>query len=74
MAYLQPTTLTCPTCQFSVQVKIVVGIGPVSARGDIPSRRYRAAPHFKEATPGELLSPHEGTVVWTDTAASKVPQ
>ncbi len=74
MAYLQPTTLTCPTCQFSAQIKVVVGIGPGSNRGDIPYERYKSAPPFTEGENGQLLCLHDGTVVWTNTAARKAPE
>ena len=73
MAYLKPTTLTCPTCDFSAEVKIVVGIGPGSNRGDTPYERYRSAPPFTEGDNGTLLCPNDGTVVWTNISGTKAP-
>jgi len=73
MAYLSPTTLTCPECGFSARIKIVVGVGPGSRKGDIPYRRFRTAdpftPELKDGKKtGTLLCPNDGTPVWTNQA------
>lgn len=72
MAYLSPTTLTCPTCGFAARIKLVEGVGPGSRRGDIPYRRYNSAPPFAEhldakgKPTGTLLCPKDATPVWTN--------
>jgi hypothetical protein len=74
MAYLKPTTLTCPTCDFSAEIKIVVGIGAGSNRADTPFEHFKSAPPFTEGAEGTLLCPRDGTVVWTNIAGKKAPE
>lgn len=73
MAYLKPTRLKCPKCGFKATIKLVVGVGPGSRRGDVPYENYHSfLPFTEEAHPdgkptGRLLCPEDGTVVWTNT-------
>jgi hypothetical protein len=72
MAYLDTTTLTCPTCGLSAKASIVVGVGPGSKKGDIPYKTVRSADPFICETDddgrktGRVLCPTDGHLVWTD--------
>ncbi len=72
MAYLTPTTLTCPSCGFKGKVETVTGAGPGMRKGDIPYRSYMSAGPFTEhldaqgKKTGSLLCPQDGTPVWTN--------
>ena len=80
MAYLKPTSLTCPDCDFSDEIRIVVGVGPRSEEGDTPYRRYQSSGAFVKGThedgsaDGTLRCPNDGTIVWTNQAGNKVPR
>ncbi|SFR40651.1 hypothetical protein [Litoreibacter janthinus] len=77
MAYLDPKTLTCPKCDFSDEIRIVVGVGPSSEPGDTPYRRFQNSGGFIKGTKedgtrdGTLLCPNDGTIVWTNKAGKK---
>ena len=79
MAYLSPKRLTCPLCDFSDEIELVVGVGPSSAKGDTPYRRFRKAGRFTIGTNadgsknGTLTCPNDATVVWTNQAGKKAP-
>ncbi len=56
MAYLQPKTLTCPSCSFSAEVKWVVGVGPNSKPGETPYRRlHHIAPFTRDPEDRNIL-------------------
>lgn len=71
MAYLNPTTLTCPECGFSARIKIVVSVGPGSRKGDIAARSFLNPEPFNAELKdgkktGTLLCPNDATPVWTN--------
>jgi hypothetical protein len=79
LAYLSPTTLTCPDCGFSARIKIVVSMGPGSRKGDIAARRFLNPEPFEAELKdgkktGTLLCPNDGTVVWINQAGQKAEQ
>jgi hypothetical protein len=80
MAYLKPTSLTCPECDFTDEIRVVVGVGPSSAKGDTPYRRSQNAGGFVKGTredgtrDGTLRCPNDGTVVWINQAGQKAEQ
>jgi len=80
MAYLKPTTLTCPECDFTDEIRVVVGVGPNSEKGDTPYRRSQNAGGFVKGTneggspDGTLRCPNDGTVVWINQAGKKAGQ
>ena len=77
MAYLDETTLRCPTCDHTDRIGLVVGVGPHSQSGDTPYKNYRKPASFAEGTGpdgrknGTLLCPHDSTLVWTNQASVK---
>ena len=77
MAYLRPKHLTCPTCDFSDEIGLVIGVGPGSANGHIPYRRFRKAGGFNigltadGSQNGTLICPNDGTIVWTNQSGKK---
>ncbi|WP_298260558.1 hypothetical protein [uncultured Litoreibacter sp.] len=77
MAYLSPTSLTCPKCDFTDEIRIVVGVGPNSGKGDTPYRRFQGAGGFLKGTnedgsrDGTLRCPNDGTIVWANKAGKK---
>lgn len=68
MAYLEPTRLRCPACGFSARIEILVGVGPGSRKGDIPSRSFMDPSPFVEGRTEDggrgLLCPVDGALVW----------
>ncbi|SMY06085.1 hypothetical protein LOM8899_00206 [Flavimaricola marinus] len=74
MAYLDPTTLTCPSCGLSGEVVIVVGVGPGSRKGDIPYKKAQKAGPFDKSADGTLGCPTDGTEVWRNRPAQKAEQ
>ncbi|MEP3346586.1 MAG: hypothetical protein ABJN34_16155 [Litoreibacter sp.] len=80
MAYLSTKSLTCPNCDFSDKIRIVVGVGPRSEAGDTPYRRYQSAGGLIKGTKedgtrdGTLRCPNDGTVVWINQAGQKAEQ
>ena len=77
MAYLNPTKLTCPNCDLVAEIRIVVGVGPGTLKGDTPYRRYHNPGPLTEQLDetgkptGALLCPNDGTVVWTNQPGKK---
>ncbi|QQP41814.1 Hypothetical protein FKW44_016289 [Caligus rogercresseyi] len=75
--YLKPLRLTCPSCDFSDEIRLVIGVGPHSKPGDTPYRRFNRAGGFTiglradGARDGTLQCPNDGTVVWTNEAGKK---
>lgn len=72
MAYLDRTKLTCPSCGLTDTIRIVVGVGPHSRKGDVPYRTYHAPGPFAEERDdhdkktGRLLCPRDQSPVWTN--------
>lgn len=72
MAFLKPAKLTCPTCSLTGMIQVVVGVGPLSRKGDIPYQSYNKTGPFTEhldahgKKTGSLLCPKDGTPVWTN--------
>ena len=72
MAYLKPKRLKCPKCGFQATIKTVIGVGPGSRRGDVPSKRFHSCVPFVAETSaagkptGRLLCPNDATPVWTN--------
>lgn len=77
MAYLEPKRLTCPACNFSDKIRLVIGDGPHSKTGDTPYRHFNRAAGFVVGLgndgkrDGSLQCPNDGTVVWANQAGKK---
>ncbi len=69
MAYLKPEILTCPNCDYTTEIEVVVGVGPHSQKGDIP---YQAHNRRETDVDGpNITCPNAGTVLWTDKPGKK---